>query len=145
MLRTRRTTSTVALWRFVKRSSRDLDRGFHFYAPQVRSIWDPDTPWSQFIGWATRFIAWPGFDASERDYELVIGERFARARDAIAAGDPVWLDTFKQGFLSPNNLTSWRDTDRFLKWCAQEPQAAIAGLTTRSSGCTGTLAAPSGR
>ena len=68
--------------------------GFHFYDPRLRAIWDPDTPWSQFIQWASRFLAWPDFETSERDYKLVIGERFAR--DALVVGDQTWLDLFKQ-------------------------------------------------
>jgi len=95
----------------------------------VKPHWQPDeTPWGRFIYWAERFVSWDGFDASERDYKLVLAKRLDRTRTAVLSDGTDWIGPLKQAFGSPNNLTSWRDHDRFLKWCVADPAAARASL-----------------
>lgn len=84
--------------------------------------------WDRFISWTRRIYEWTGFDRDERDYKLVIAENVKQARDAVVTGADDWLERLRKAFGSPNNLTSWRMHDRFLKWSRDDPERAREAL-----------------
>jgi len=105
--------------------------GFDFYwAIPVVAMWKPtENRWSSFIYWAGRFRASAEFDANERDYKLALAEMLAPARRAVLAGEDDWQDPLATALRSKhNNLIGWRETDRFVKWAASNPDAAHEGL-----------------
>ena len=102
---------------------------FTFYRSRVAPIWREDpAPWREFLSWAERLYATPGFDASERDYKLEVSENVARARESLLAGDSDWPTKVREAFTSrPNNLTSWRDHEPFYRWCSESSLEAGNG------------------
>jgi hypothetical protein len=87
-----------------------------------------DDSWQDYLRWVQRFFAWEGYDESERNYKLVIGERLVAARAALLEGDPEWLERLRTAFGAPNNLTNWRFNKPFLDWCAANTERAETAL-----------------
>lgn len=107
--------------------------GFDFYwAIPVVAMWKPtENRWSSFIYWAGRFRDSAEFDANERDYKLALAELLAPARRAVLAGIDDWNAPLAAALRSKhNNLVGWRETDRFLKWVASDPDTAHEALAT---------------
>jgi MoxR-like ATPase len=104
--------------------------GFNFYEGSVKPLWrggSERSRWDQFVFWAKKAIEWSGFDEHERDYKLEIGRALAEARQAIETDQ--WLSLLRQAFTHPkNNLTNWMAHDTFLRWCAEDPEAARQAL-----------------
>lgn len=105
---------------------------FTFYRSNVRSIWDEEEgTWEPFVGWAERIYSAEGFDAMERDYKLQVADRMTAARDAVLGGQDEWPSLIREAFTArPNNLTSWRDCEPFVRWCEESPREARSALTT---------------
>lgn len=106
--------------------------GFDFYwTIPVMAMWKPtQNLWASFIYWAGRYRDSPEFDATERDYKLALAEALGPIRRAILGGDNAWQELLAQVLRSKdNNLTGWRETDRFVKWAATEPTEALAALS----------------
>lgn len=87
-----------------------------------------DDLWRGYLHWVRRFIAWEGYDESERNYKLLIGRRLVAARSALLEGDPEWLERLRIALGSPNNLTDWRFNKPFLDWCEANTARAEAAL-----------------
>ncbi len=110
------------------RLSDERGPAFSFYDPRYVDEWQTDSgKWAQFIHWAKRFYEFGNFDAEERDYKLEIGAKLQKARDALLAEQP-WLTPLREAFGPPNNLTSWRSHQPFLKWCEAHPVEAAKAL-----------------
>ncbi len=111
---------------------------FNWYDEPRINRWYKDKPkWGALCKWATKFRALPEFDAEERDYKLKAIEPITAARTSILAGDGDWLERLKRGFQNAsNNITNWQAHDTFLKWVANNPDAAKAALATLWSGDT---------
>ena len=85
--------------------------------------------WQEFVDWAQRIYQDPDFDAAERDYKLEAAAAFRPAVEAVREGHDGFLELVKRGFRSRhNNLTPWQAHDRFLKWAADNPEAAQSAL-----------------
>jgi 5-methylcytosine-specific restriction enzyme B len=107
---------------------------FTFYDPGIDSHWRVSSDrWGQLVHWSRRFYEQENFEADERDYKLQIAENFQAARDALERGEP-WQELLRKAFGGPNNLTSWRSHDAFLKWAEGHPKEAAAALRTLWSG-----------
>ncbi len=105
--------------------------GFDFYwTIPVMAMWKPtENLWASFIYWAGRFRTDADFDAIERDYKLALAAALAPARRAILDGTDDWRDPLGAALRSrDNNLVGWRETDRFVKWVASDPEAALDAL-----------------
>lgn len=83
--------------------------------------------WDEFIRWARQFYEFENFDKEERDYKLEIAAILRQVRDALRSGEP-WLPQLRKAFGPPNNITSWRTHDAFLKWAESRPETAAAAL-----------------
>ncbi len=99
-----------------------------FYStPAVRDRWQPESSrWGQFIMWARRFIEYGSYETDERDYKLVIAERFREAREALRAGDSSWPELLKHAFGAPNNLSDHRTYRPFLDWVSRSEDGPSA-------------------
>jgi len=114
-----------------QRLAERFGHGFDFYATvPVMAMWKPTNDrWASFIYWAGRFRDAPEFDATERDYKLALATALSSARQAVLAGSEEWQELLTHALRSSeNNLTGWRETDRFVKWLASQPDAARAAL-----------------
>ena len=102
---------------------------FHYYAPELRTVWDPRlSKWERFIGWARRFAEHSSFDRFERYYKEETANNIRVAKSALEAGDSNWIEDLRNAFNPPNNLTNWRDHTPFLDWCKENPEAAAGAL-----------------
>ena len=113
------------------RSKLNLTYGvdFHYYAPELRTVWDPRlSKWERFIGWARRFAEHSSFDRFERYYKEETASNLRIAKSALEAGKDTWIEDLRNGFNSPNNLTNWRDHTPFLDWCQENPETAADAL-----------------
>lgn len=120
------------LARIRERLEERFGAGLDFYSTvPVMAMWKPDqNRWASFLYWAGRFRQLPEFDAAERDYKLALVESLVPAREAALAGDASWREHLDAALRSRNNnLTDWRQTDRFLKWAVAEPDAALSAVT----------------
>ena len=87
-----------------------------------------DDPWDEYLQWTRRITEWEGFDESERNYKLVIGERLVAARSALLESSSEWIEQLHKAFGAPNNLTDWRFNGPFLDWCEVNPRQAERAL-----------------
>lgn len=102
---------------------------FHYYASELRTVWDPRlSKWERFIGWARRFAEHSLFDRFERYYKEETASNIRAAKSALDAGKDSWLEALRDAFNPPNNLTNWRDHTPFLDWCKENPEAAADAL-----------------
>ena len=88
--------------------------------------------WDEFVGWARRFYEFEDFDEQERIYKLEVASTLQEVRDALGHGEP-WLPHLRKAFGPPNNITSWRTHDAFLKWAdssrrVQRGNSRLSGL-----------------
>ncbi len=113
------------------RSKLNLTYGidFHYYAPELRTVWDPRlAKWERFIGWARRFAEHSSFDRFERYYKEETASNIGVAKSALESGKDSWLEALRDAFNPPNNLTNWRDHTPFLDWCKENPEEAADAL-----------------
>ena len=102
---------------------------FHYYAQELRTVWDPRlSDWERFIGWTRRFAEHSSFDRFERYYKEETASNIRVAKSALEAGKDSWLEALRDAFNPPNNLTNWRDHTPFLDWCKENPEAAADAL-----------------
>lgn len=113
-----------------KLSSRFGD-GMDFYDTRpVMAMWKPrQDRWAAFLYWARRYFEEPNFDDDERKYKLLVADLVGGARQALLDDQPEWLDVLSKAFKnSNNNLTPWREHDRYLKWAADHRDEAADAL-----------------
>ena len=102
---------------------------FHYYAPELRTVWDPRlSDWERFIGWARRFADHSSFDRFERYYKEEVASNIGEAKSALISGKDNWIQALREAFNPPNNLTRWSEHKPFLDWCAKNPEAAAEAL-----------------
>ena len=113
--------------------SEDYGEEFHFYAGELRSQWNPDTPgdpskWEEFIRWTRRFVEHPDFDKEERDYKLEISQNLQQARSAVEADTDDWVAVLRRAFGPPSNLVHFVTFGRLIDWCSEDRSAARTAL-----------------
>jgi 5-methylcytosine-specific restriction enzyme B len=104
--------------------------GFSFWDEEIRPKWDvgngksPATTsvWDEFVDWAEKLYANPAFDVDEREYKVRVGARLEAARQALDSPD--WLASLKAAFAGENNLTSYFEHGKFLRWAEENPELA---------------------
>ncbi len=102
---------------------------FHYYAPELRTVWDLRlSKWERFIGWSRRFAEHSSFDRFERYYKEETASNIQVAKSALEDGKDSWLEALRDAFNPPNNLTNWRDHTPFLDWCKENPESAADAL-----------------
>jgi 5-methylcytosine-specific restriction protein B len=102
---------------------------FDFYDEEVRKLWSSEeNEWDVFVQWARKFYEWDAFDENERDYKLEVSTRLERAKDALVNGERDWTKKLREAFWSKNNLTHFRQSQPFLKWCETNAEVAGEGL-----------------
>lgn len=89
---------------------------------------DSSERWDQFIHFTRKMLAHPEWDATERDYKLVIAEHVARAREAFLAGSNEWEAHLKRAFSASANPVNWRVSSAFWKWFADDPERGQQAL-----------------
>ncbi|MFG0243797.1 MAG: McrB family protein [Phycisphaerales bacterium JB054] len=108
--------------------------GFSFYQDDIKPIWQPgtETPSTDqrlhFMEWARRLRESERFMEDEVEFKRIIAERVAAAKQAALAGDATFADKVQNAFGPPNDMTAWQLHNRFVKWCADSPDAALASL-----------------
>lgn len=136
---------------------------YDYYGPELRVLWQPEDDqelgsdeikgdWQQFMHWLERFRASADFDRFELGYKREVGKRLAAAKQALLDNDPDWPVQLRAAFGPPNNLTTWRLHDKFLKWVDAETSAAgqllqlmwtqldaVSGITDLSTGLPQTV------
>jgi 5-methylcytosine-specific restriction protein B len=108
--------------------------GFSFWDEAIRPKWDVGngknavvtTVWDEFVDWAEKLYANPAFDVDERDYKIRVGARLEAARQALDS--PEWFASLKAAFAGENNLTSFFEHGKFLRWAEENPEQARAFL-----------------
>lgn len=101
---------------------------FSFYDQEIARQWEVESDkWGEFISWARRFYDLESFDEDERNYKLEIAETLQEVREVLLGGGP-WLPVLRRAFGPPNNITSWRTHNAFLKWAGTRPEDAAAAL-----------------
>jgi len=78
--------------------------------------------WDQFIHFARKMLAHPEWDATERDYKLVIAEHVAQAREAFLAGSGEWQAHLRRALSASANPVNWRVSSAFWTWLAADPE-----------------------
>ena len=104
---------------------------FHYYSPDLRTVWDPRlSEWERFIGWARRFAEHSSFDRWERYYKEDISSNIDKAKSALMSGKDDWTQALDDAFKPPNNLTRWSEHKPFLDWCMNNPETAAKALNS---------------
>ena len=112
--------------------------GFGFYSPDIRSQWDDSyktdarddgyetNAWDEFIDSAREYVDTGQLDSEENDYKIKIGQRVAKAREAVLAGSTSWPDLVK-GSIS-GNLIHYMGQVKFRDWVDEEPDESLRAL-----------------
>ena len=107
----------------------ELGRDFDFYDPDTYRRWDSSQPslWDEFVRQARAYVDTGNLEKDEIDYKLVIGRKFAKAREAALAGRDNWADLMlKRGFA--DNLIFPIQQAKFRHWLGQSPEDALKAL-----------------
>lgn len=115
-----------------------LGGDLHFWDKAIEPVWHgkPEGRAMEFAHFAIEFRKLPDFDKDEVGYKLELSSRLTAARTAVLANEADWLERLKHAFASPNNITSWRQHDTFLKWCEASPGDGLAALSSLWSAAT---------
>ena len=127
------TDQTADVDRKIMQIRRDLEaelgRDFDFYDPDTYRRWDSSQPslWDEFVKQAQAYVDTGNLEKDEIDYKLVIGRKFAKAREAALAGRDNWADLMlKRGFA--DNLIFPIQQAKFRHWLGQSPEDALKAL-----------------
>ena len=111
---------------------------FRFYSPNIRSQWDDDygiddgddayefNAWDELIDSARDYVDTGQLDSEENDYKIKIGQRVAKAREAVLTGSTSWPDLIK-GSIS-GNLIHYMGQVKFRDWVDEEPDESLRAL-----------------
>ena len=111
---------------------------FGFYSPDIRSQWDDSyntddrddgyktNPWDDFIDSAREYVDTGQLDGEENDYKIKIGQRVAKAREAVLAGSTSWPDLVKRRI--SGNLIHHMEQVKFRNWVDEEPDESLRAL-----------------
>ena len=84
---------------------------------------------SKLLDRIKRCRAHPDFEANEVTYKLEVAAKVNMARERFQSGTAGWEDLLRRAFTSKlNNLTNYRDHDRFLKWMNSDPDQSRGAL-----------------
>ena len=111
---------------------------FGFYSPDIRSQWDDSyktgdqedgretNAWDAFIDSAREYVDTDQLDNEENDYKIKIGQRVAKAREAVLTGSTSWPDLVKRSL--SGNLIHYMGQVKFRDWVAEEPEESLRSL-----------------
>ena len=115
----------------------ELGRDFDFYdraedGYDIRARWDAQVdPWDGPVREARAYIESGELESSELDYKVEMGRDLSLARDAVLAENPDWGELLRTALRSrQGHPIAWQLLDDFNRWCAEEPSAALAALTS---------------
>ena len=86
-----------------------------------------DNRWDEYVRRAKAYVATGLLDVEEIDYKIEIAVRLSATRDATLAGVGDWMTPVKRDF-SNNNLTPWRQQQRFRLWLDDSRNDALRAL-----------------
>ena len=86
-----------------------------------------DNRWDEYVSRAKAYVATGLLDVEEIDYKVEIAVRLSATRDAALAGVGDWVTPVKRDF-SNNNLTPWRQQQRFRLWLDDSRNDALRAL-----------------
>ncbi len=86
-----------------------------------------DNPWDEYVKRAKAYVDSGRLNVEEIDYKVEIAVRLSAARDAALAGVGDWMTSVKRDF-SNNNLTPWRQQQRFRLWIDDSRNDALRAL-----------------
>ncbi len=86
-----------------------------------------DNPWDEYVRRAKAYVASGRLNVEEIDYKVEIAVRLSAARDATLTGVDDWMTLVKRDF-SNNNLTPWRQQQRFRLWIDDSRNDALRAL-----------------
>ncbi len=86
-----------------------------------------DNPWDEYVRRAKTYVYSGRLNVEEIDYKVEIAVRLSAARDATLAGVGDWMTLVKRDF-SNNNLTPWRQQQRFRLWIDDSNNDALRAL-----------------
>ena len=114
----------------IRRGLEDQLEDFDFYDPEIRIRWDenykPDL-WEEFVRQAQAYVDTVNLQEEEIDYKLVIGRKFAKAREAALAGRDNWADLLLERGFADNLIFSIQQA-KFRDWLGQSPEDALKAL-----------------
>ena len=107
----------------------ELGRDFDFYDPDTYRRWDSSQPslWDEFVRQAQAYVDTGKLEEEEIDYKLVIGRKFAKAREAALAGRDNWADLLLERGFADNLIFSIQQA-KFRDWLGQSPEDALKAL-----------------
>ena len=89
---------------------------------------DPQA-WSELLHRIEGFRADRNFEANELTYKLEVAAKVNTARQRLQSGTAGWEDLLRHAFTCKlNNLTDFRDHDKFLKWMNRESDQCRGAL-----------------
>ena len=86
-----------------------------------------DNRWDEYVRRAKAYVATGLLGVEEIDYKVEIAVRLSATRDAALAGVGDWMTPVKRDF-SNNNLTPWRQQQRFRLWLDDSRNDALRAL-----------------
>jgi len=118
----------------------EYGEGFSFYDEPLRQRWE-STPvdsdgdllageqdvWNAFLSWAEKLYAEDTFDATERDYKLVIADNLTGVKELLETGGD-WLPALLDALRRQNNLIYWKVAVDFAGWAETHPQDCADAL-----------------
>ena len=111
---------------------------FGFYSPDIRSQWDDSyktddrddgyetNAWDEFVESAREYVDTGQLDSEENDYKIKIGQRVAKAREAVLTGSTSWADLVKSSI--SGNLIHYMGQVKFRDWVDEEPDESLRAL-----------------
>ena len=107
----------------------ELGRDFDFYDPDTYRRWDSSQPslWDEFVMQAQAYVDTGKLEEEEIDYKLVIGRKFAKAREAALAGRDNWADLLLERGFADNLIFSIQQA-KFRDWLDQSSEGVLNAL-----------------
>ena len=107
----------------------ELGRNFDFYDPDIYRRWDSSQPslWDEFVMQAQAYVDTGKLEEEEIDYKLVIGRKFAKAREAALAGRDNWADLLLERGFADNLIFSIQQA-KFRDWLDQSSEGVLNAL-----------------
>ena len=107
----------------------EIGRDFDFYDPDIYRRWDSSQPslWDEFVRQAQAYVDTGILQEEEIDYKLVIGRKFAKAREAALAGRDNWADLLLERGFADNLIFSIQQA-KFRDWLDQSSEGVLNAL-----------------
>ena len=105
----------------------ELGRDFDFYDPDIGARMENEKLWDDFVKQAQAYVHSGKLEEEEIDYKLVIGRKFAKAREAALAGRDNWADLLLERGFAHNLIFSIQQA-KLRDWLDQSPEGALNAL-----------------